>query len=308
MRLNVPRHFLKIKDLTRKEFYDLFKNASELKAEKKSGKQRSTLKGKSIGLVFEKLSTRTRVSFEVAIHDLGANSLYMNPDDMQLGRGETIGDTAKILSSYLDGVILRTYEQDRIEEFAEYSSVPVINALTDLEHPTQIVSDLFTVMENGIDLENMKIAYIGDGNNIVNSFMGASTILGFKLSIATPEEYEPDITTLNDGGKAEYPNVEILNDPKKAAAGADVLYTDVWVSMGQENETEKRKKTLKPYQVNKELLTHAKPDVLVMHCLPAHRGEEITSDVADGPNSIIFEQAENKLHVGKAVLEMFMKG
>ncbi|MEQ9619380.1 MAG: ornithine carbamoyltransferase [Deltaproteobacteria bacterium] len=303
----MPRHFLKIKDLTKKEFYDIFKNASELKTEKKSGKQRSTLEGKSIGLVFEKSSTRTRVSFEVAIYDLGANSLYMNPGDMQLGRGETIGDTAKILSSYLHGIILRTYEQERIEEFAEYSSVPVINALTDLEHPTQIVSDLFTIVEKGIDLENMKMAYIGDGNNIVNSFIGASAILGFKLSIAAPKEYEPDFKALSDRGKAECPNVEILNDPQKAAVGADVLYTDVWVSMGQENETAKRKKTLKPYQVNKGLLSHAKSDVLVMHCLPAHRGEEITSDVADGPNSIIFNQAENKLHVGKAVLEMFMK-
>lgn len=303
----MSRHFLRIKDLTKKEFYDIFENASELKAEKKSGKQRSTLKGKSIGLVFEKVSTRTRVSFEVAIHDLGANPLYIDPDDMQLGRGETIADTAKVLSSYLDGVILRTHEQERIEEFAEYSSVPVINALTDLEHPTQIVSDLFTVKEKGIELENMKMAYIGDGNNIVNSFIEAAAILGFKFLIAAPKEYEPDSKALSDAGKAEFPNFEIFNDPKKAVARADVLYTDVWVSMGQENETAKRKKALKPYQINKELLSHAKSDVLVMHCLPAHRGEEITSDVADGPNSIIFEQSENKLHVGKAILEMFMK-
>lgn len=303
----MSRHFLRIKDLTKKEFYDIFKNACELKAEKKLGRQRSTLKGKSIGLIFEKVSTRTRVSFEVAIHDLGANPLYIDPDDMQLGRGETIADTANILSTYLDGIILRTYEQARIEEFAEYSRAPVINALTDLEHPTQIVSDLFTLVEKGIELENMKMAYIGDGNNIVNSFIEAAAILGFKFLIATPKEYAPDSNALSDAGKAEFLNVKIFNDPKKAAAVADVLYTDVWVSMGQENETEKRKIAFQPYQINKELLSYAKSDVLVMHCLPAHRGEEITSEVADGPNSIIFDQAENKLHVGKAILEMFMK-
>ena len=304
----MPRHFLRISDLTKKELESLFKRAAKLKAEKKSGRMRPSLKGKSIGLVFEKLSTRTRVSFQVAINDLGANSLYLNPNDLQLGRGETISDTSKILSTYLDGVILRTYEQERLEEFARSAGVPVINALTDLEHPTQIVSDLFTIKEMGLDLGKMKFAYIGDGNNVANSFMGAAAILGFRLSIATPRGYEPDSGALSGKGSLGKAEIEILNDPAKAVSGADVLYTDVWVSMGQEKDAAKRKKIFRPYQINSELLSHAKKRVLVMHCLPAHRGEEITNEVADGPNSIIFEQAENKLHAGKAILEMFMKG
>jgi ornithine carbamoyltransferase len=304
----VPRHFLRISDLTKKELESLFKRASKLKAEKKSGRKRASLRGKSIGLVFEKLSTRTRVSFEVAISDLGANPLYLNPNDLQLGRGETISDTSKILSSYLDGVILRTYEQERLEEFARSAGIPVINALTDLEHPTQIVSDLFTIKEMGLDLGKVKLAYIGDGNNVVNSFIGAAAILGFRLSIATPKGYEPDLGAVNVKASPGKARIEILNDPAEAADGADVLYTDVWVSMGQEKDAAERKKIFRPYQINNKLLSYAKKSACVMHCLPAHRGEEITNEVADGPNSIIFRQAENKLHAGKAILEMFMKG
>jgi len=304
----VPRHLLGISDITKKELNSLFKRASKLKAEKKSGKIRTSLRGKSIGLVFEKLSTRTRVSFEVAINDLGANALYLNPNDLQLGRGETISDTAKILSSYLDGVILRTYEQERLEEFAASATVPVINALTDLEHPTQIVSDLFTLKETGLDLGNMKFAYIGDGNNVVNSFIGAAAILGFRFSIAAPKGFEPDLKALSRTMPLGNADIEIVNDPARAASGADVLYTDVWVSMGQEKDAKKRKEIFRPYQLNKKLLSCAKKGAFVMHCLPAHRGEEITNEVADGPNSIIFEQAENKLHTGKAILEMFVNG
>ena len=304
----MPRHFLRISDITKKELNSLFKRASKLKAEKKSGRIRTSLRGKSIGLVFEKLSTRTRVSFEVAINDLGANALYLNPNDLQLGRGETISDTSKILSSYLDGVILRTYEQERLEEFAASATVPVINALTDLEHPTQIVSDLFTLRETGLDLGKMKFAYIGDGNNVVNSFIGAAAMLGFRFSIAAPKGFEPDLKALSRIMPLGNADIEIVNDPARAASGADVLYTDVWVSMGQEKDAKKRKEIFRPYQLNKKLLSCAKKGAFVMHCLPAHRGEEITDEVADGPNSIIFEQAENKLHTGKAILEMFVKG
>ena len=302
----MARHFLSIFDLSKEEFMSLVKRSDELKKEKKSGVTSDSLKGKSIALIFEKLSTRTRVSFEAGINGLGGHALYMSSRDMQLGRGETIEDTAKILSSYLDGVVIRTFGQERIEEFAAHAAVPVINALTDLEHPTQIVADLFTVAEQGVDIENFKLAYIGDGNNIVNSLIGAAGILGFKLSAAVPEGYEPDPgiieKALGMGGA-----VEVVHDPVNAATGADVLYTDVWVSMGQEGESTERSDIFKPYQINSELLAHANEGAYVMHCLPAHRGEEITQEVLEGPSSIVFDQAENKLHAGKAILEMFMR-
>lgn len=303
----MPRHLLSIFDLSKKDFKTLFKRAAQLKKEKKSGKSHEALKRRSIGMIFEKLSTRTRVSFEVAINDLGAACLYMNPSDLQLGRGESIADTAKILSSYLDGIIIRTYEQDRIEEFAQHSTVPVINALTDLGHPTQIAADLFTIVEAGKKLNKIKLAYVGDGNNIVNSFIGAASILGFSLSVATPKGYEPDSEFLKKAIESGNGSIEVINDPKIAVENADVLYTDVWVSMGQEKETKKKQKIFKPLQINKDLLSLANPGAIVMHCLPAHKGEEITEEVLEGPNSVVYEQAENKLHMGKAILEMFLK-
>ena len=303
----MPKHLVNIFDLSKSDFKKLFKRAAQFKKEKKAGKSHNALRNQSIGMIFEKLSTRTRVSFEVAINDLGASCLYMNPSDMQLGRGESIADTAKIISSYLDGVIIRTYEQDRIEEFAKHSTVPVINALTDLGHPTQIAADLFTIVEQGKKLDKIKLAYVGDGNNIVNSFIGAASILGINLWIATPKGYEPDSNVLKKARESGNGSIEIVNDPKKAAENADVLYTDVWVSMGQEKETRKKQKIFKPFQINDNLLKLANPDAIVMHCLPAHKGEEITEEVLEGPHSVIYDQAENKLHMGKAILEMFLK-
>ena len=300
----MDRDFLTIFDLSKNEIKTIIDRTFELKKLKKNNTEHSTLSGKSIGLVFEKLSTRTRISFQVAINDLGANSIYLNPKDMQLGRGETIADTAKVLSSYLDGIIVRTYGQERIEEFSKHSKVPVINALTDLGHPTQIICDLFSIAEKGVDIENFTLVYIGDGNNITNSFIGASSILGFNIVVACPEGHEPDKSIIENAKNSNNGSIEITNNPIEAVKNADVIYTDVWVSMGDED---KSLNAFKPFQLNSSLISNCGKEALIMHCLPAHRDEEITDEIMNSKNSIIFDQAENKLHSAKAILEFFVK-
>lgn len=303
----MARNFLSIFDLSRDDMLKILRRSGELKQEKKQRRPSSSLEGMTIGVMFEKLSTRTRVSFEVGISDLGANAVYLDPKDTQLGRNEPIPDTARVLSSYLNGIVIRTYDQERINEFARHSSVPVINALTDLEHPTQVISDLYTVQEKGIDPSDFHMAYIGDGNNVTNSLVGASAIMGFDLTVACPAGHEPDETILKRSTELGQGRVRVTSDPEEAVKEADVIYTDVWVSMGQDGgDKEEKIKKFQSFQINSELLRSAKSKALIMHCLPAHRGEEITDEVIESRNSIIFDQAENKLHSAKAILEHFL--
>jgi ornithine carbamoyltransferase len=300
----MKKDFLTLSDFSSKEIHSLLQRASELK----SGKDSSAcpLIGKSIGIMFDKTSTRTRISFQTGIYQLGGQPIYINTKELQLGRGETIEDTAKTLSRYLHGIVIRTYAHSIVEILANNATIPVINGLTDLHHPCQALADMLTIIEKKGRLEDMQIVYIGDGNNVANSLIEAAELMGMQLTIACPKGYEPD-STVYDKAIASSAKIKIVSDPKKAAANADVLYTDVWISMGQEREVERRRQTFKKYQLNKGLLSLAKPDAIVMHCLPAHRGEEITADVIDSPQSVIFDQAENRLHSQKALLEMLIK-
>jgi ornithine carbamoyltransferase len=299
----MPKSLLSIFDLDKRDIERIIDRAIKLRNLKEGGKSIDTLKGKAVGMIFEKLSTRTRISFEVGINQLGGYALYINPSDLQLGRGESVADTARVISSYLDGVIIRTFDHERVNEFAINSSIPVINALTNLEHPCQIISDLFTLTDKGLDIEKMKLAYVGDGNNVANTLIGAAAIVGFHISIATPTGYEPNENIIKHAKSLKNGKIDVSNNPKAAMEGADVLYTDVWISMGQEKERRKISTLFKPFQMNKALISSANPNAFVMHCLPAHRGEEITDDVVDGPQSIVFEQAANRLVVGQAILE-----
>jgi len=297
----MKKDLLTLKDLAKEDIGAIIKRGEEFK--RGSLKNVKSLEGKTIGLIFDKASTRTRVSFEVATHRSGGNAIFLAPSDTQIARGEPIKDTARILSSYLDGLIVRTYTQEQLEELAEWSRVPVINALTDLYHPCQILSDLMTVDENRGTLDNLRVAWIGDGNNVANSWINAATILEFDLTMACPQGYEPKPDILADTSS----NVKLVNTPQEAVRNATVIYTDVWASMGKEDETERRIKDFTGWQVDQSLIDLADKDVLVMHCLPAHRGEEITDEVMEGPRSIIFAQAENKLYLHQAILEMMIK-
>lgn len=299
----MKRDFLTLQDLSLEELDTILRRAVELKASKDANL--CPLIGKSIGLLFEKASTRTRISFQVGIYQLGAQAIYLNPNEIQLGRGETIEDTARVLSRYLHGIIIRTFAHETIEDFARNATIPVINGLTDLHHPCQVLADLMTIKEKRGTLKGIRLAYIGDGNNVANSLIEASAMTGFELIIACPDGYEPD-RAIYESAISEGAKVKILRSPEEAVRDADVLYTDVWVSMGQENKEVKKKKSFEGYQLNRSLLSLAKPDAIVMHCLPAHRGEEITDDVIDSPQSVVFEQAENRLHTQKALLELLL--
>ncbi|MEI6609281.1 MAG: ornithine carbamoyltransferase [Deltaproteobacteria bacterium] len=302
----MKKDLLSIYDLETADFENIWKNAARLKKLLKQGKEHASLKGKTLGMIFDKSSTRTRISFEVGMYQLGGIALFLNSRDTQIGRGETIADSAHMMSRYLNGIMIRTFTQDSVEEFARYAIIPVINGLTDLFHPCQILSDLFTIKEKKGSYEKLKIAYIGDGNNIANSWIEAAARLPIQLALACPKGYEPNKEIMTKCARQASEGITLYSDPLDAARNADVLYTDVWTSMGQEAEDTERKKIFKNYSINTKLLAEAKNDAIVMHCLPAHRGEEITADVIDGPHSVVIDQAENRLHVQKAILEILL--
>lgn len=304
----MKKDILTLLDLTSDDFEQLFNKAIQLKKRYKQGIPDNQLQGKTVGLLFDKASTRTRVSFEAATAHLGGTSMFINAGDTQISRNEPVKDTARILSGYLDALVIRTYSQAWLEEFAQSSDIPVINALTDSYHPTQVLADLMTVIEHKPDYKNLKISWVGDGNNMCYSWINAAIVLGLNLSIASPEKYSPDKGTIKKDFHNKNTIISYFTDPVEAVKDADVINTDVWASMGQENEQKQRVKELSHYQVNNELLKHAKNDVIVMHCLPAHRGEEITDDVLEGSNSVVWDQAENKLHMAKAILEALLTG
>jgi ornithine carbamoyltransferase len=300
----MKKDFLRLWDFTSKEIDLLLRRSMELKSGKDANK--CPLIGKSIGLIFEKASTRTRVSFEAGIYQLGAQAIYMNPNEIQLGRGETIHDTAGVLSRYLSAVIIRTFNHNTLLDFAASSSIPVINGLSDLYHPCQALADLMTILEKKGRLKDIHLAYIGDGNNVAHSLIEAASKMNINLTIACPKGYEPDSKIFREAKTIAKSEIRIVRDPKEAADRADILYTDVWVSMGQEKEAGEKKKKFRRYQLNNNILSYAKKDALVLHCLPAHRGEEITDDVIDGPQSAVLDQAENRLHTQKALLEFLL--
>lgn len=303
------RDFLCLADFTAEELTYLLDLAAELKAMQKEGIPYQPLKGKTLGMIFEKASTRTRISFEVGIYQLGGQGMFFSSRDLQIGRGEPISDTAQVISRYLDGIMIRTFEHEKVEELAKYSSVPVINGLTDKFHPCQILADFQTIIEKKGTLKGLKMAYVGDGNNMAHSMMNGCAKLGMDVAIASPEGYMPDPEVVNMAkGFAEISGSKVIvtDDPIEAVKNADMIYTDVWASMGQEAEQEKRAKVFAPYQVNSELTKYADKDYLFMHCLPAHRGEEVSADIIDGKHSVIFDEAENRLHIQKAIMAAIM--
>jgi len=310
------KHLVSVQDLSREEIVEIFTVTKDLKEKHHKGEAFTPLTGKTLGMIFQKSSTRTRVSFEAGMFQLGGHALFLSSNDLQLGRGETIGDTAQTLSRYVDCVMIRTFSHQEVVDLAKYGSIPVINGLTDLLHPCQVLADIYTVIEHkkkdpaDPQLGDLKVVYIGDGNNVCNSLAIICSKLGMHLTVCPPRGYEPNAEVM---GWAKENNAEsggtitIESDPQKAVADSSVIYTDVWASMGQEQEHAERLKIFKPYQLNQKLLNLAKNDCIAMHCLPAHRGEEITDEVIDGPNSVVFDEAENRMHVQKAVLYLLLK-
>ena len=292
-------------DLSTDEIIDILNLADQLKYERKHGIPHPRLKGKSLGMIFQKASTRTRVSFETGMYQLGGNPLFLSSNDLQIGRGEPVQDTARVLSRYLDGIMIRTFEQKEVEDLAKYGSIPIINGLTDFCHPCQILADLMTIREFKGSFDGLKMCFIGDGNNMANSLIVGCLKVGMAVSIACPDDYQPPREILDFA--AGYNCFEMTNVPLDAAKNADVVITDVWASMGQEGEAEKRRKAFAGYQINDEIMAAAKPDAMVLHCLPAHRGEEITKEVFEAHANEIFEEAENRLHAQKAVMVRLME-
>ncbi|SDA30593.1 ornithine carbamoyltransferase [Ruminococcus sp. YE71] len=299
------KHLLKLLDLSKEEIIEILNLADQLKYENKNGIEHKILKGKTLGMIFQKSSTRTRVSFETGMYQLGGQALFLSNRDLQIGRGEPVQDTARVLSRYLDGIMIRTFEQKEVEDLAGYGSIPIINGLTDFCHPCQVLADLMTIREHKGRLDGMKLCYIGDGNNMANSLIVGGLKVGMTVAIACPDDYQPDPKVLEFA--KEYGDKFIMtSDIKAAAKDADVLYTDVWTSMGEEAETEKRKKAFAGYQINDDVMAVAKPDAMVQHCLPAHREEEITEKVFEAHADEIFDEAENRLHAQKAVMVKVM--
>lgn len=304
------KDLLSLQDLSSAEVTELLDLAAQLKQDNKEGKQHHLLKGKTIGLIFAKSSTRTRVSFEVGMYQLGGHALFLSCNDIQLGRGECIHDTAKTLSRFLDGIMIRTFDQKEVEELAEYADIPVINGLTDLLHPCQVLADLLTIREHKGTLKGLKMSYLGDGNNMANSLIQGAAKVGMDISVASPKGYECDADIVAAAMQTAAENgcsIVLTNDPKEAVKDADVVVTDTWVSMGQEEEKAQRIKDFAGYEVNGDLMAMAKSDAIFLHCLPAYRGYEVSEDVIDGEQSVIFDEAENRLHAQKAVMVKLMR-
>lgn len=302
-------HLLRLQDYSKEDIHQVLELALELKEMQKSNIAHDFLKGKTLAMIFTKSSTRTRVSFEVGIKQLGGHGLFLNSDDIQLGRGETIEDTAKVLSRYVDGIMIRTYDQQDVVDLAEHGSIPIINGLTDLYHPCQILADLLTIYEVKGQLTGLKLAYIGDGNNVSHSLLIGCSKVGMDISVGCPSGYEPneDILAMAiENSRASSCHVSVTNSPIEAIKDADIVYTDVWASMGQEDESSVREVAFASFQINSQLFTHANPDAIFLHCLPASRGKEVTADIIDSPNSVVFDEAENRLHVQKAIMALLM--